>query len=145
VLVVGIEGLMLFSVDRLFLRPGLALRLFAGVFSRTLSGPEMFFCSSSIIFIRLFICSCIEAGFVVPVVGAVERAEDEEEDEDEEDEDDEEEEEEDEEEDDEEAVAEEADGCVSGSSICISSFVGLDCEAVKGFFGALGGFRSRCW
>lgn len=40
--------------------------------SRTLSGPEMFFCNLCIIFIKLFICSCIEAGCEVPVVGAVE-------------------------------------------------------------------------
>lgn len=51
VLVVGIGGLMLFSVDRLFLflRPGLVLRLFVGVFSR---GPETFFWSSVTIFIK---------------------------------------------------------------------------------------------
>lgn len=148
VLVVGVDGLMLCSVDRLllFLREGLelrALRFFVGDFSRTLSGPGMFFCISCIIFIKLFSCSCIEAACGIPVVGAVKRAEDEEKDEDEEDEDDEEE-EEDEEEDAEEAVAEEAEGCVSVSSICISSFVGLVCAAVKGFFGALGGFRSSC-
>ena len=60
-LVVGINGLMLCSVDRLlFLREELelrALRFIVGDFSRTLSGPEMFFCNLCIIFIKLFICS----------------------------------------------------------------------------------------
>jgi hypothetical protein len=55
VLVVGTDVLMLCSVDRLlFMREGLelrALRFFVGDFSRTLSGPEMFFCNSCIIFI----------------------------------------------------------------------------------------------